>query len=186
MLFFLHIFLETDSPSGLHNAFDGKNQNSPPLPSVASRLASLVGSALNSLWSFEEPPEARGYNTSYTQFFSLVWNADISVVAKNNNKGRQTRIFFGKILLTKVKSTLRMDFPSAFDLPPLLFLVKNFLRHNFSHFKEMLDPTARIFQLSLALARGGKIRVGGFNISYTKRKNDKEAMKNYTNKFLKY
>jgi len=79
-----------------------------------------------------------------------------------------------------------MDFPSAFDLPPLLFLVKNFLRHNFSHFKEMLDPTARIFQLSLALARGGKIRVGGFNISYTKRKNDKEAMKNYTNKFLKY
>ncbi len=35
--------------------------------------------------------------------------------------------FLGEILLTKVKSTLRMDFPSAFDFPPLfLFFSLNF------------------------------------------------------------
>ncbi|HLC59954.1 MAG TPA: hypothetical protein VJJ52_00840 [Candidatus Nanoarchaeia archaeon] len=49
-----------DSPSGLHNSLDGKNQNSTPLPSVASRLATLKICGIF---------EARGYNTDYTQFF---------------------------------------------------------------------------------------------------------------------
>ena len=38
--------------------------------------------------------------------------------------------FLGEILLTKVKSTLRMDFPSAFDFPPLfLFFPWTFRMH---------------------------------------------------------
>ena len=60
----------------------------------------------------------------YIQFWFFLEDARKVLNGNNNNKGRQTRIFFVKILLTKVKSTLRMDFPSAFDLPPILLLPK--------------------------------------------------------------
>jgi len=63
----------------------------------------------------------------FSKFFSLVWNANLSIVAKNNNKGRQTRIFFVKSYSQRIFQNFVTEKSSPFDLPPMLFFALRWL-----------------------------------------------------------
>jgi len=59
----------------------------------------------------------------------------------------------GKSYSQRIFQNFVAEKSSAFDLPPLLLLWKKCLRHNFSDFKEILNPASLKFLSSLIIIR---------------------------------